>query len=409
MTEITVCVTGYGAFTAAGPTSACLSDAIQSSRSAVRALPEFGGVPCAPIDDFSDCPKGQHLDRSASLFISAAEEAWRKAGLGEGAFDPERIAVFEGSSLGPLAAFIRMHKAELTNDHKARARPHDILRLMPGAGGSSFAQAHGVCGPVLQITAGSIASACAIGEAYQRIASGAVDVAVAGGSECPLEASIVARFVASGLLFPATPGASPCRPFDRTRQSIALGEGAGVLVLESEAHALRRGAVPRALLTGYGFASETFSLIAPDPSGVGVLQATRQAIGNNGGGEPGWIKAHGTGTRAGDSAEYCGLAAVFEKHLPSIPITSIKPLIGHCLGASGAVEAVAAILAIESGIIPATLGTTEIDPAFPLCRMVLERQNCTNSTALLLSQSFGGRCAALCIRAPSPELRPRNA
>ena len=396
--ERTVWITGYGAFTAAGPTSSFLADAIQSGRSAVRALSEFGGVPCAPIDGFLDCPKGRHLDRSASLFISAAEEAWRHAGLNGMSLESERVAVFEGSSLGPLAAFIRMHEADLARGPKARARPHDILRLMPGAGSSCFAQDHGVRGPVLQITAGSISSASAIGEAYQRIVSGAVDVAVAGGSECPLEASIVARFVASGLLFPATPGASPCRPFDRTRQSIALGEGAGVLILESEAHALSRGAVPRAFLTGYGFASETWSLIAPDPSGAGVLQATRQAIGNNGV-EPGWIKAHGTGTRAGDAAEYSGLAAVFEKHLESIPITSIKPLIGHCLGASGAVEAVATVTAIENGIIPATLGTTEVDPAFPLCRMALERQHCARSSALLLSQSFGGKCCVLNMRA----------
>jgi 3-oxoacyl-(acyl-carrier-protein) synthase len=400
VTESTVWITGYGAFTAAGPTAAFLADAVQSGRSSVRALPEFGGVPCAPIDDFPDCPRRRRLDRSASLFISAAEEAWSNAGLSNMSFEPERIAVFEGSSLGPLAAIIRMHEAELASGHKTRARPHDILRLMPGAGGASFAQDHGVRGPVLQITAGSISSACAIGEAYHRIASGAVDAAVAGGSECPLEASIVERFVASGLLFRATPGAFPCRPFDRTRQSMTMGEGAGALVLESEAHALSRGAVPRALLTGYGFASETWSLIAPDPSGAGVLQATRQAIGKNGG-APGWIKTHGTGTRAGDAAEYSGLAAVFEKQLRSIPMTSIKPLIGHCLGASGAVEAVATILAIENGIIPATLGTTEVDSSFPLCHMALEQQHCARSSALLLSQSFGGRCCALSIRAPS--------
>jgi 3-oxoacyl-(acyl-carrier-protein) synthase len=214
----------------------------------------------------------------------------------------------------------------------------------------------------------------------------------------------VSRFVASGLLFPAA-GTSPCRPFDWRRQSIALGEGAGALVLESEADALSLGAVPRAFLTGYGFASETWSLIAPDPSGVGVLQATRQAIGNNGG-EPGWIKAHGTGTRAGDAAEYLGLAAVFEKNLPVIPMTSVKPLIGHCLGASGAVEAVATILAIENGIIPATLGTTEVDPAFHLCRMVLERQHCARNSTLLLSQRFGGRCTVLNIRDPFSERHP---
>ena len=399
MTGSTVWITGYGAVTAAGPTSAHLADAIQLGRSSVRALPEFGGVHCAPIDEVPNCPMGRRLDRSARLFVSAAEEAWGKASLDDLPFEPERIAVFEGSSLGPLAASLRTHEADLTSGRARTSRALDILRLMPGAGGATFAQAHGVRGPVLQITAGSVSAACAIGEAYQRIASGSVDVAVAGGSECPLEVSIVARFVASGLLSPAANGGSPCRPFDRTRQGTVLGEGAGALVLESEEHALRRGVGPCALLSGYGLASEAWSLIAPDPSGAGVLQATRQAIGNHGG-EPGWIKAHGTGTRTGDSAEYFGLAAAFEHRLPTIPITGLKPLIGHCLGASGAVEAVAAILAIGQGIVPATLGTTEVDPAFPLFSLALERRCCANRSALLLAQSFGGRCSALLIRAP---------
>jgi 3-oxoacyl-[acyl-carrier-protein] synthase II len=401
VTSSAVWITGYGAITAAGPACIHLDEAILSGRSAVRAFPEFGGVHCAAVEDIPNCPHERHLDRSARLFVSAAEEAWGSAGLDVAPpFNPERIAVLEGASLGPLATWLRAHEQELTSGTKARVKPHEILQLMPGLGSTSFAQDHDVRGPVLQITAGSISAACAIGEGYQRILSGAVDVAVVGGSESPMHSSIVARFVAAGLLFPAAADVSPCRPFDRTRRSTVLGEGAGVLILESEEHALGRGATPYAAVTGFGIASETWSLIAPDPSGIGVLHATRQAIANIGG-ELGWIKAHGTGTRAGDAAEYHGLASVFERQFKAVPITSFKPLIGHCLGASGAVETVATILAMKHNIIPATFGTTEVDPAFPLCDIVLESRTCVRRSALLLSQSFGGRCAALCIRAPS--------
>lgn len=401
MTSSAVWITGYGAITAAGPTCTHLDDAIQAGRSTVRAFPEFGGVHCAAVEDIPNCRHQRHLDRSARLFVSAAEEAWRSAGLDAvPRSNSDRFAVFEGTSLGPLTAWLRTHEYELTSGREARVKPHEILQQMPGLASTSFAQAHGICGPVLQITAGSISAACAIGEGYQRILSGTVDVVVVGGSESPIHSSIVARFVAAGLLFPAPAGVSPCRPFDRTRRSTVLGEGAGVLILESEKHALGRGAIPFAAVTGFGIASETWSLIAPDPSGIGVLRATRQAIANNGV-ELGWIKAHGTGTRAGDAAEYHGLASVFERHLQAVPITSFKPLIGHCLGASGAVETVAAILAMKHGMVPATLGTTEVDPAFPLCDIVLESRTCVRRSALLLSQSFGGRCAALRISPPS--------
>jgi 3-oxoacyl-[acyl-carrier-protein] synthase II len=396
-----VWITGYGAITAAGPTRAHLDEAIQSGRSAVRDFPELGGVHCAAVEDIPKCPHERHLDRSARLFVTAAEEAWRSAGLDAvPPSNPERVAVFEGTSLGPVTAWLRAHEYELTSGLESRVKPHEILRQMPGLASTSFAQDHEICGPVLQITAGSISAACAIGEGYQRILSGAVDVAVVGGSESPIHSSIVSRFVAAGLLLPAAADISPCRPFDRRRRSTVLGEGAGVLILESEEHALGRGAIPYAIVSGFGIASETWSLIAPDPSGIGVLRAARQAIANNGG-ELGWIKAHGTGTRAGDAAEYHGLASVFERHLKEVPITSFKPLIGHCLGASGAVETVAAILALKHHVVPATLGTTEVDPAFPLCDIVLEPRTCVRRSALLLSQSFGGRCAALCIRAPS--------
>lgn len=390
-----VWITGYGAVTAAGPTSDDLCDALLAGRGAIRPLAELGCLPCAPVDRVPDHPGGSRLDRAGNLFVAAAEEAWRRAGLDNSPCEPNRMAVFEGSSLGPMAAVIRTCKAEMNGQR--RARPLDVLRFMPGAGGTSFAQTHGIRGPVLHLSAGSVSAACAVGEACERISSGAIDVAIAGGSECPLEPSIVDRFIVAGVVQSSRRSAC-CRPFDRTRRGTVLGEGAGAVVLESPAHAQHRGALPRSVLSGYALTAETYSQVAPDPSGAAVCQAVERIL--HGNDEPGWIKAHGTGTPPGDEAEYRGLASVFGRRLPEIPVTSLKSTIGHCLGASGAVEIVATILALNNRIVPATLGTTEIDPAFELYSVALHRMAWATASALILAESFGGRCAALLLRAP---------
>lgn len=392
MTMVDVWVTGYGAVTAAGPTSRDLMNAMLEGRSAVQSHADLACVPAGRVLCIPEYPMARRLERTGSLLVAAAEEAWRGAGLGGASLDPERVTLIEGSALGPMAAVLGACKAEVQGVRKAH--PRDLIRFMPGEGGSTFAQAHGIEGPVLQISAGSISAACAIGSAYEKIADGTLDVAVAGGAECPLEPSIIERFLSAGIVQAAAREA-PCRPFDRGRLGTVLGEGAGILILESPEHAMRRGAVPRAILTGYATASETHSQSAPDPSGAGVFRAVRGALQRTG--APVWIKTHGTGTRVGDLAEYRGLDSAFGSRLPMMPVTSLKPLIGHCLGASGGVEAVAVVLALERGMIPATLGTTEVDPILVRYDVVLEARPCAGASVLLLSESFGGRCAALSV------------
>ena len=180
-----------------------------------------------------------------------------------------------------------------------------------------------------------------------------------------------------------------------------LGEGSGALVLESEEHARRRGTRPRAVLRGYGACSSGHSLVAPDPTGRDICRAATRALSGIALEEVGWVKAHGTGTRLGDAAEIRGLAALFGARLATVPIAGLKPLFGHCLGASGAVEAVAAVLAMERGMVPATLGTRDVDPELPSCDVALAPRTVAARAALLLSQGFGGRSMALVIGRPS--------
>jgi 3-oxoacyl-[acyl-carrier-protein] synthase II len=334
------------------------------------------------------------MDRSARFFLAAGEEAWHDAGLDNCPLDFKRCAVLEGSSLGPLSDLLSEHHARLASSSPDAARPSRLVRYMSGAGGAGLAQFHGMRGPVLHISAGSVSAACAIGEAFQKISLGLLDVVVAGGAECPLHPEIVATFRSSGILSESE-GENPCRPFDRRRNGTVLGEGAGVLVLESAEHARRRGASPRAIVAGFGISCEAYSMTSPDPSGAGVVDAVRDALGTMDRDEIGWIKTHGTGTRLNDAAECRGLAAVFGESLPDTPLTSLKPAVGHCLGASAGVETVGAITALERGLIPPTLGSFSTDPELPPYTIATVTSPSEKPAVLVLAESFGGRCTAL--------------
>ena len=395
-----VWITGCGAVTAAGIGTPSLERALLEEWSCVS-IESVGGPPLGRAPGPPPSRAGRKLDRSARFFLTAAAEAWEDAGLSDDPPDPCRAAVVEGSSLGPMQELIEAARRSGAGCCH-RVRPSDIVRFMTGAGGAAFAQSHGIGGPVLHVSGGSVSAACAIGEAALWVASGRVDVAVAGGAETPLHEDIVGLFGAAGILA-SGPGAESapngCRPFDVERSGTCLGEGAGIVVLEVADRARARGCMPRAVLAGYGTGCETHSMTAPDPGGAAVSSAVRQALGMGGGSDIGWIKAHATGTQQGDASECHGLAAALGPALSQIPMSGLKPLLGHCLGASGAVEAVAAVLALGRQIVPATLGTRIVDPQLPDCRVVTSAERLAGPGVLLLSESFGGRSAALLLRA----------
>ena len=392
-----VAITGVGAVTAAGPDAARLGEAMRRERSGVEPSADLDGLPVGAAPDPARTPDTRRLDRSAAFFFTAAEEAWRSAGLAEPPA-PDRSAVVEGSSLGPMGELLSVHRARLSRGRGPAPKPSDLVRFMPGAGGVAVAQRHGIRGPVSHLSAGSVSSACAILQGIREIASGAIDLAVAGGGEAPLQEDLVASFRAAGILAPARSCEPPCRPFDRRRSGTVLGEGAGALVLESLEGARARGARPLAIVAGAGIAAEAYSVVRPRASGAGVREASEAALRGLDPREIGWIKAHGTGTIEGDAAECRGLATLLNGRLPETPLTSLKPLLGHCLGASGAIEAVAAVLALGFGFVPPTLGTSEPDPALPPFTLAMRAIDADAPAALLLSEGFGGRSAALVLR-----------
>ncbi|NNK48540.1 MAG: hypothetical protein HKP01_06685 [Gemmatimonadetes bacterium] len=403
-----VWITGCGAVTAAGTGTPALEAALFGDRPLV-VLGDGESPPVGRAPELPATRRVRRLDRCARLFLAAATEAWEDAGLPDTAPEPDRCALIEGSSLGPMCELIEeSEKAGARMDADSagparRGRPFDLVRFMTGAGGALFAQTRGVAGPVLHVSCGSVSSTSAIGEAAAWVASGRADLVVAGGADSPVHPDVRELFRAAGILAYRDGAPAACLPFDERRCGTWLGEGAGVVVLESAERARARGHEPLAMLAGYGLSCEPNSMTAPDPAGGGLAAAVREALGTGSlsSGAPGigWIKAHATGTPKGDAAECRGLAAALGPGFADLPITGLKPLLGHCLGASGAVEAVAAVLALRRAVVPATLGMERIDPDLPPCRVVTGPLSLKAPGALLLSESFGGRSAALVLRA----------
>ncbi len=394
MTGRAVWITGIGAVSAAGIGSRVLGAMLVRAGSGVRPLPELDCLPAGRAGTPERHRASRHLDRSARLFLAASEEAWQDAGLDDARVERTRCAVLEGSSLGPLADLLTEHHQRLEEPRHAAARPSRLIRYMTGAGGAALAQLHGVRGPVLHLSAGSVSAACAIGDAFQKISLGLLDVVVAGGAECPLHPEIVASFRSAGILAEADGSAGTCRPFDRRRDGTVLGEGAGVVVLEAAEHAKARGRRARAVVQGFGMSCEAYSMTAPDPDGSGVAEASARALGSMAPDEIGWVKTHGTGTRLNDAAECRGLSLLFGEALRDTPITSMKPAIGHCLGASAAVELVGTVQALGRGLVPPTLGSDQSDPELPPHDLVTQTRVASRNSVLLLAESFGGRCTA---------------
>jgi 3-oxoacyl-(acyl-carrier-protein) synthase len=391
---MSVWVTGLGAVTAAGPTAADLGAALRGGGTCVTPVSALEDRLAGVVQDGWIRPGGSRLDREGQLFLQAAEEAWRSAGLDESPpASPPRVSVLEGTSIGPIADVVT-----LARTGERTTRPTNLVRFMPGAGGCTFAIHRGSEGPVLMISAGSASSAYAIGQASGMIERGEADVVVAGGAESPLQEEIVAAFVNAGILAP--PG-EPCRPLDGARKGPVLGEGAGVLILESEKHARARGAPRLATVDGFGSMTRGVSLVRPHEDGRGIGRAVDGALRSAHLDRVGWIALHGTATPVNDWAEILGLENVLRHHLARTPVTALKATVGHCLGAGAALEAVGAVLALRDGFIPRISTLRTVDPALPRCDAVKDVRDATSTSVLLLAESFGGRSAALVLGAGS--------
>jgi 3-oxoacyl-[acyl-carrier-protein] synthase II len=401
-----VAITGAGIVSPLGNSLAEFHRSLAEARSGIRRLPEEitqgSGVQVAAMVDWS--PAGllteaetANIDRVAQFAIAAATQALQAARLDPKTENPDRIGVYWGTGMGGAhtleASFKRLYA-----DRDWRARPLTVVMAMNNAAASNVAVRHGLRGPFANYSTACSSSAMAIGEAMHAILAGRADAIVAGGAEALLTPGTLAAWQALRTLAPADAAdpAASCKPFDKRRSGLVLGEGAAAFVLEEESHARARGAPIHAVLTGYGNSCDAVHMSRPDRDGQ--VRAMREALAQAGL-EPeaiGYINAHGTATAVGDVVEAEAINAVFAKAASNVRVSSTKSLHGHLLGGAGALELAAALLALERGIVPPTAFLEQPDPACKLRHVPMTAEKIELPRAVMSNSfAFGGSNVAL--------------
>ena len=395
-----VAITGMGAITPLGPDVAALDEGLLSGRSGARLLdePEFADLPArlaATVDLTGRLERveARTLDRVQQVALVAAREAWAAAGAPE--VEPERLAVVIGSGIGGALTLLGQEEV-LRSKGPRRVSPHLIPMLMPNGPAATVGLEIGARGGVHCPVSACASGAEALALALDMIRSGRVDVVVAGGAEAcvhPLPLAGFAQMRALSTRHDDPEAAS--RPYDKGRDGFVLGEGSGVLVLESEAHAAARGATVHGRLAGAGLASDAHHVTAPDPAGTGAARSIVAAL-RDAGVSPedvGHVDAHATSTPLGDLAEARALNLALGAHRP--PVTAPKSCTGHLLGAAGAVEAIAALLAIKSGVVPAIRNLDDPDDEADVDAVRTVNRTHAHDVALSTSFGFGGHDVSL--------------
>ena len=400
-----VWITGVGPITAIGTGRDAFRAGLRAGCSPIKRIDRFDPSPfrsqvAAQIDDFDPLawmpPKtARQLDRFSQFGLVAGQLALEDAGLrpGEsGAPGQDRIGIFLGSALGGIAYAESQHEKYLERGIKAVA-PNLALAVFGGAAPANLGIALDVRGPILS-TANSCASGgVALGEALNAIRDGEVDAAIAGGAEVPLSPLAFGAFDIIRALSDGRnddPGHA-CRPFDAGRDGFVMGEGATLVVLEAEEVARARGVEPYAELMGYGATSDAHHMVQPRADGREAGRAATIAL-EDAGVSPDdidWVSAHASSTPLGDIAEARAIALALGERAATVPVSGTKALYGHPLGASGAIEAAIAALAIRDGWAPASVNLVEPEPALAELLPGLLHQGRQGEYRRILSTSFG--------------------
>lgn len=403
-----VAVTGLGVVSALGVGVSAFWDGLRAGRSGVGRItlvnPESVTIPvAAEVPDFDPerhCAGAplDLLDRFAQFAVCAANEAVADAGLELGEDERDRAGVSMGTGGGGLVTQDEAHQ-RVYGERSMRARPLNIPRTMSSAAASHLGMLHGLRGPTLSVSTACASAGHAIGEAFEMIRGGRADLMLAGGSEAPLTLPVILSWEAMRVL--ARPNGDPaatCRPFSLNRQGLVLGEGAAVLVLESWERAIGRGARIRAELAGYGATADAGHITQ-----AGVREparAIRRALDQAGltPDDVAYVNAHGTGTRLNDATETVVLKEVFAEHAKRLAVSSTKSMHGHAIGASGAIELVATVLALEQQIAPPTANYDAADPECDLDFVPNAARPMEIRAAISNSFAFGGLNAVLALR-----------
>ena len=352
--------------------------------------------------DFLSTKEARRADRFTQFAIAACEEAFAEAGWnGEKPYEPGRIGCVIGTGIGGIGTLEDAH-ATLRDQGAGSVPPLAVPLMMSNAGAAALSMRHELRGPAYGVVSACAAGAHAIGDAARMIQRGDADAVVTGGSEAALTPLARAAFAALDAL--SDEGVS--RPFDARRDGFIMGEGAGVLVLESAEAARERGAEVLAVVSGYGATSDAFHLTAPSEDGKGASAAIAAAL-EDAGIDPAqvdYVNAHGTSTPLNDRSETLAIKHALGDRASEVPVSSTKSAIGHLLGAAGAVEAIATILTLRERMVPPTLGWAERDEDLDLdyvpdAARKLEVPEDRSPIGISNAFGFGGHNAVLVLQA----------
>ena len=369
-----VVVTGIGAITPVGNTAAAYWEGLKNGVSGAAPITRFDATKfktrfAAEVkgynpDEFFDRKEHRKMDLFTQFGVVAADEAIADAGLLEGV-DKDRVGVIWGSGIGGLKSLQEECFQFGRGDGTPRYSPFFIPRMIADSSSGNISIKNGFRGPNFVTTSACASSSDSIITAFNTIRLGLADVVVTGGSEAAITESGIGGFNALKAMSERNDSpATASRPYDKNRDGFVLGEGAGAIVLEGYDHAKARGAKIYAELIGGGMSSDAYHITAPDPSGSGVVLVMQNAL-RDAGIKPedvDYINTHGTSTPLGDGAEIKAIETVFGPAAEKLNISSTKSMTGHLLGGAGGIEAVAAILAIQNGIVPPTINLETPDP-----------------------------------------------
>jgi len=405
-----VVVTGLGAVTPIGNDVAQYWEGLRSSRNGVAAITLFDASRhacrfAAEVKNFDPTgwlePKeAKRWDRFCQFGVVAAKQAVQNAGLSIDDTNRTRVGVSIGSGVGGL--LMMETQAQVLNDRGPdRVSPFCVPMMIPNMATGLTAIALGARGPSSAVATACAAGSNAIGDAFRQIQLGLADAMICGGAESAITPLGVAAFAsAKALSFRNDDPATASRPFDLERNGFVIGEGAGMLVIESLDHALARGATPLAEIVGYGTTCDAHHITSPSPGGVGGAEAMRLALVDAGlnPGDVDYVNAHGTSTQANDSNETAAIKSALGERARQIPVSSTKSMTGHLLGGSGGIEAVASILAIGHNLVPPTINYHTPDPACDLDVVPNVARDHIVNVVLSKSFGFGGHNVCLAFR-----------
>ncbi|MDD3626184.1 MAG: beta-ketoacyl-ACP synthase II [bacterium] len=409
MNENRVYVTGLGAVTPIGIGKDVFWKNLLSGSNGIKRITkfnvnEYSAKLAGEVDDFNaeewvDPKVIRRVDRFVLFALVAVKQALLDSGLEPGKFDPNRAGVFIGSGIGGSQSiedgFLRLYEKG-----PGGVSPFFVSRILINMAASNASILNNLKGPMSSYSVACSTGSNVIGDAFRVIQRGDAEIMIAGSTEASITPLSYAGFCATRSMSVNEDPDTASRPFDLNRDGFVMGEGAGIVVLESEEHALKRNARIYAEITGYGNTSDAYHITAPDPSGDGMIRVMKKAIEDAkiNKEEIGYINAHGTSTKLNDKCESNAIENVFGEHSKNLKVSSNKSMIGHLMAAAGAVEFIATVLSIFEGKIPPTINYKTPDPECRLDYVINGSEKINVNAAMSNSFGFGGGNACLVVK-----------